>query len=109
MPDVHVRQLHHGGVGPDRELGSERNHRDRDQRHEHREERRKQIEKLIHVRRHHAFLRDQFDHVGKRLQQAMRTHARGAHAHLHVRDHLALHPLQIGQHREQHERDERRS
>jgi hypothetical protein len=72
------------------------------------EERRQQIEKLVDVRRHHAFLGDQLDDVGQRLQQSVRTHARRAHAHLHVRDHLALHPLQIGERRQQYESDERK-
>ena len=33
----------------------------------------------------------------KRLQQPVRSHARRAHAQLDVGDHLALHPLQVGQ------------
>ncbi len=95
-------------VAGDVDLGAEGNHRDGNQRHEHREERRQQVEELVDVRRHHVFLGDQLDDVGKRLQQAVRTHAIRAHAHLHVRDHFALHPLQIRQHVHQdgdHDRD----
>ena len=82
---------------------------DGNQRHEHGEERREQIEEFVDVGREHAFLGDQLDDVGQRLQQAMRTDARRAHAHLHVRDHLALHPLQIGERRHEDARDDRES
>jgi hypothetical protein len=59
------------------------------------------------VRRKHAFLRDQLNDIGERLQQAMRTDARRPHAHLHVRDHFALDPLQVSKRRQQDERNDR--
>ena len=49
------------------------------------------------MRRHQVFLGDQLDDVGQRLQQSVRAHAVRPRAHLNVRDHLALHPLQVGQ------------
>ena len=57
---------------------------------------------LVHVRRNQVFFGDQLDHVGQRLQQAVRSHAIRAGTHLDVRDHLALHPLQVREHGHQH-------
>ena len=94
------------GAGCRRSLISraERDHRDRDQREHHRDERRQEVEDLVHVRRHHVFLGDQLDDVGQRLQQAVRTHAARSDAQLDVRDHLALDPLQVGERGQQNER-----
>ena len=72
------------------------------------QERRQQVEQLVDVRRNQVFLGDQLDDVGQRLQQAVRAHAVGAEAHLDVRDHLALHPLQVGERGQKHEGDHRR-
>ena len=70
------------------------------------QDRRGKIEDLVDVRREDTLLGNQLDHIGQRLQQTMRAHARRTHAHLHVRDHLPLHPLNIGKRRQQNKRDE---
>ena len=57
------------------------------------------------MRRQHVFLGEQLDDVGQRLQQSVRTHAARTDAQLDVRDHLALDPLQVGERRQQNERD----
>ena len=91
----------------DADLGAERNDGDRNQRDRDRQERRQQIEELVDVRRNQVFLGDQLDDVGQRLQQPVRSHRARPDAHLDVRDHLALDPLQVGQRGHEHKRDDR--
>ena len=90
-------------------IGAERDHGDRDQREQHRDKRRQEIEDLIDMRRQHVFLGKQLDDVGQRLQQSVRTNAPRTDAKLDVRDDLALDPLQIGQRRHQHKHNDRPS
>ena len=84
------------------DLRTEGDHADRDQRDGDRKEWRQQVEERVDVRRDEAFLREQLDDVGERLQQPMRPDAIRAEAKLDVREHLALDPLQIRQRGHEH-------
>jgi hypothetical protein len=86
-----------GFEAADVDLGSERDHGNRDQRERDGEKRRQKIENLVDVGRYHIFLGHELDDVGERLQQSVRSHAARADAKLDVRDHLALDPLQVGE------------
>ena len=83
---------------------AERNHRDRGQGENHRDHRRRNVQRLIDVRRRQIFFEKKFDSVGQRLQQPERPHPRGSPAVLHVAHDLALQPNRIGHRRQQHEK-----
>ena len=95
-------------MAEDLNFGAEGNHGDGNQRHGHGQEGRQQIDKFVDVRRKQIFLGDELDDVRERLQQPVRAHPRGPQAHLNVRDHFALDPLQIGQRSEKDKSDDSR-
>ena len=66
---------------------------------------RRDVERLVDMRLRQIFFKDEFDAVGKRLQQAERSNPRGPPAVLDARRHLALQPDAIRHRRQQNKHD----
>ena len=91
--------------GPDVDPVAKRDHRNGGNGKHHRDDRRRDIERLVDMRLRQVFFEDKLDAVGKRLQQAERPDPRGPPAILDVRRHLALQPDAV-RHRRQQNKDD---
>src|SRR6202021_4157640 len=73
--------------------GTERNHDEDRERGQHHDERRDPEHEAVGFGGHDVFFQQQFDGVGDGLQKAVRAHAHGTEAHLHVSENFALQPV----------------
>ena len=87
-------------------FGPNGNHGDRRNGQRQRQKRRQKISKFVRARRRHVFFEQEFDAIGQRLQQAVRTHAIRSPSRLNMRHDFALEPGQIGERRQQHEKQD---
>ena len=108
---VHIgRDLQRDSCSPQSVMSvAERNHRDRGQRENDRDQWGRKKQRLVDVRAAvRSSLKKKFQAVGERLQQAERADAGGSPAILHVAHDFALQPNRVGHRREQNQQHDRR-
>src|SRR5208282_4181954 len=96
QPDVQVGNLQISAPGSEVDPVAKGNHRYRGNRKDDRQDGRRNVERLVHMRLGQIFLENELDAVGQRLEQAKRSNPRGTPAVLDVRRHLTLQPDAIG-------------
>src|ERR1700682_2232019 len=103
QPNVDIRDLQRNVQAADGDPVAHRNHRDRSQSAHDGDDRRRDIQRLVDVRRREVFLEQELDPISQRLQQTERAHSGGSPPVLHVADNFALQPDGVSHCRQQHE------
>src|SRR5262249_47076088 len=85
---------------------AKRNHGNRSQRENNRDQRRGQEQWFVDVRRRQIFLEKEFDSVGRRLQQSEWPHLGGTPPFRNAPDDFAFEPTRISDRRQQNEQDD---
>ena len=105
QPDIQIGNLQVRAPGADLDPVTKRNHRDRCNSKYDRNDWRRDIEGLVHVRLRQVFFENKLDPISKRLQQPKRPDPRGSPAVLDTRRHLALQPDAVRHRRQQNKHD----